>query len=1174
MSSGATDGRTGGGGGVLGGAAARFLPTALLLLALAAAFAFSGARDSFYRSRSHDWNSSKNMALAENLSPSHNFRLFLWRSPGEDGAPVYEMYSRFPVGGPALIKLAALPFGDDVSAKILAARTLALAMFAGAALFVYLALARITGCRWTALAATLFGFSSFWLLYYADEISNESVMDLFAVSLTFHGMVLFLDERRFGQLVAKSCAALLIGWHVYALLLPFIALGFGAEAVAAARGMRGVGRRRVLPKLGRALGRLALSRYLILGAAALLFGIGVLAFNFYNEYTAFDGEVPLSELPTVRSVITRVGQDDSVYGEYEFDRLAWNRFIGEQLYRVGVSVLPYAAPFARELGQTDYAPLTRPAWAAALGLAATAGAAACALFARRHKTALATLALFGFVWAIPMRHNTAFLDFESVFFAGVPMVLVAAALARARRLSLPKLNMPRAGEWVATAAALIAVGTFAASAFEMSRFGRDDARAAFDRALMDDFSEMRETVRGASVFVPTFLRRYSDFDGSELTYAASYALAGSVLVFEDEPHLRDYPADYAISRYRGDMPALITRDNQLLHLYDGARANIADLRLLGCPDNEYGTAVACDNFAVHIEADRLTYLKEGECEAQDYESRFEFSAIPQDIQDIPPKFRDLGHESLNFAFPRDDLMPGGGCMFQRKLPSYPIDSIEIGQWTTGDAPIWWREVRDVTRLSMAACPDNEYGTAIACTDFGVYLKDTVLTYIREDNCENNARGRFLLSVFPKNVADLPEEIRESGHDSLNFDFPEGGATPSGGCFFQIRIPDYPIDALHMGQWLKGPGGGGLWGREVEDVERLRFLSCDSAEYGAPVVCDRFEVYLKGDDLTYLRERCVPSDTRGRFLLNVVPANPADLPEERREFGNASLNFDFDNQSAVAGRCVMTIPLPLYPIATIQTGQWTDDGFLWEREIRDVRRLSLLACAAPEYGETAACGDFAVYLKDNALTYVKTQCAPQDTRGRFLLSVFPLNPADLPDDRREFGHASLNFDFANQSGAAGRCETTIRLPGYPIATIKTGQWTDGDGFLWEREIRDARRLNLLACEAPEYGETVACADFAVYLKDNALTYAKTPCAPTDTRGRFFLSVVPANPADLPEDRRAIGHAGLNFDFDDQSAAAGTCATTVPLPDYPIASIDTGQWIPGGGEIWRTRFYMPR
>ena len=193
-------------------------------------------------------------------------------------------------------------------------------------------------------------------------------------------------------------------------------------------------------------------------------------------------------------------------------------------------------------------------------------------------------------------------------------------------------------------------------------------------------------------------------------------------------------------------------------------------------------------------------------------------------------------------------------------------------------------MRDVTRLSAAACPDNEYGTAIACTDFVVYLKDTVLTYIREKRCEKNARGRFLLSVIPRNPADVPDQFRETGHQSMNFDFPEDGETPNGGCFFQVKIPDYPIDALEIGQWVKGPDGGGLWGRRVEDIERLRFLSCDSAEYGTPVGCADFGVYLKGVELTYEKEPCAPQDTRGRFLLNAFPTNPADLPENRRELG--------------------------------------------------------------------------------------------------------------------------------------------------------------------------------------------------------------------------------------------------------------------------------------------------
>ena len=45
-------------------------------------------------------------------------------------------------------------------------------------------------------------------------INPETVMDLFGVMLTFHGMVVFVQEDRFRQLLGKVCAALLLGWHV------------------------------------------------------------------------------------------------------------------------------------------------------------------------------------------------------------------------------------------------------------------------------------------------------------------------------------------------------------------------------------------------------------------------------------------------------------------------------------------------------------------------------------------------------------------------------------------------------------------------------------------------------------------------------------------------------------------------------------------------------------------------------------------------------------------------------------------------------------------------------------------------------------------------------------------------------------------------------------------------
>ena len=201
-----------------------WLPLAALpLFMFAALTALGGDRGYFYRDAGiHDSNTRKTLAIAENLSPEHNFRLAtrIWRD--EDGGFEYAFYNRFPVSAYALVKLATLPFGNDLANKLLAARVLMLMMFCGAALFSYLAIVRIAGSRWVALSATPLAFSGFYAVYYADGVFNEGVMDLFGAALVFHGMVAFVQDGRFRQLAVKTCAALLLGWHVYALILPFI----------------------------------------------------------------------------------------------------------------------------------------------------------------------------------------------------------------------------------------------------------------------------------------------------------------------------------------------------------------------------------------------------------------------------------------------------------------------------------------------------------------------------------------------------------------------------------------------------------------------------------------------------------------------------------------------------------------------------------------------------------------------------------------------------------------------------------------------------------------------------------------------------------------------------------------------------------------------------------------
>ena len=212
------------------------LPAVLLLLALATVFLFGNDRGHFYRGGHHDWLTSQHLTQAVNLSPQHQFLLFVSHTLDVEGDAAYLTYARWPIGSYALVKVATLPFGDNFAAGIYAARIVMLLLFAGAAALAYLALARLCGNGWVALTATLLAFSSYYCLYYNDAFAPDAVPGLFGALLAFHGMVIFEQEGRFRQLLIKSCAGLLLCWPAYALLLPYIVFALARDAFRARAG--------------------------------------------------------------------------------------------------------------------------------------------------------------------------------------------------------------------------------------------------------------------------------------------------------------------------------------------------------------------------------------------------------------------------------------------------------------------------------------------------------------------------------------------------------------------------------------------------------------------------------------------------------------------------------------------------------------------------------------------------------------------------------------------------------------------------------------------------------------------------------------------------------------------------------------------------------------------------
>ena len=775
----------------------------------AAMLALGGDRGYLYRNGGgHNWETVESLLIAENLSLEHNFRLVYRIGRDEDGGFRYEFYSRFPIGGFALAKLAILPFGNDLAAQLLAARVLSLLMFCGAAALAYLAVARISGSRLTALAAALLAFSGFYAIYYADSVSGETVMDVFGAALAFHGMAVFIQDGRFRQLLLKVCAALLLGWHVYGLLLPFIAIGFGGEAIALIRSTLSSNEKAKAARA--ALIALIRSRFVALAAVSILFGSALLAFNAVNEYAAYEGETAFSELSTARSLLRRLGRTDIYEGSAG---LQWDNFLRRQFYRLSEMSTPYA--IARRAGYDFESfdlfdpPLPQVGWGIAAACAAL-GALALAR-ERRNRLLLASAVLFGFCWSIPMRHTTFYWShhYEALPYLWLALALFALALIGARRLLGARL-----GSAAATAAAATAALIFALSVFHAGQIDQDPREAERQRTEMAEFSAIRETTRGKTV--ATFPRHTINEIHVKQYYLAGGYMGGWRYADACDPTA----ADFVVSPHRNEELSPRPPDNRFAFLYqDVSPLDLCQAERRRLESSEPAARAAFD---VYLQDGALGYLK-SPCEPSDYETPFFRYVYPVDPNDLPTKYR------------RDGFLPtwelvkietfgarvGDACVMTLRLPDYPIAAIRTGQWVPGVERLWEVAITPPLGEEARAFYEDAYQTIAASGEpaaragFDLYLdRDrNALSYLKTPCGENDARGRFFLSVHPTDVRDLPPDRREIGHDSLNFTFaPPAGAIFDGKCMATRQLPNYDIERIETGQWI--PGGERVWDAEI------------------------------------------------------------------------------------------------------------------------------------------------------------------------------------------------------------------------------------------------------------------------------------------------------------------------------------------------------------------------
>ena len=775
-----------------------WLPPALLLLALSSVFLFGyDQRGYFYPGDAHTQISSKNLTIAENLSPEHHFLMFHGETLDADGRHDYKVYNRFPIGSYALIKLAILPFGDDLSAKLFAARMLMLSFFAAAAFTAYLSLRRLASSRWLALSAALLAFSSPYVLYFSDLIASEAIADIFGALLVFHGMVIFEQEGRFRQLLFKTCIALLLGWHVYALLLPYIAFGLMRELFKARSDVS------ASPNVVRRIAPLLIhSRYPALGVVALLFGISLLTFNFTNEYFALNREIPPTELPSFKSMMLRTtgigseARDPQAVGYAKrVEHLRWQLFWKRQFYRVGAVSLPSA--FFPSFAWRDE---NLPSLFVIYGIAALGASLIGLLFIPRHKILLASLALSGFCWALPMRYSVAYPwhSHEAVFYIGVALALFSLALLYLLRLS---------SERVVAALSVITALVFVVSALRMSHINNPKQTHITNKAVIADFEIIQ------SMTVDGNLIQTVDIPWStEWFTTINYYLSGRIVIQGHETAPSARPPDFVVSGVRLDGLATLTPQNSLAFLYgwNDYHAHIDEIiERTDEPLTRYG-------FDVHLAGNALVYAKDA-CREDDIAERFFLMLYPMRQSDLPDARKSHGFDNIVFRFEDQAVRRGERCIAIAPLPNYDIARIYTGQYSqspNSTARQWAVQLIDGEQRHIDEIIEQA-GEPIIRSSFDVHLKEDALIYSKEGCSVADTDSAFFLALYPTDESALLVERRQHGFHNLDFRFEERAVRRGERCIAITPLPEYDIARIYTGQYIQLADGSTqhLWDGE-------------------------------------------------------------------------------------------------------------------------------------------------------------------------------------------------------------------------------------------------------------------------------------------------------------------------------------------------------------------------
>ena len=350
----------------------------------------------------HGWVSSQGLAIISQATPENDFVGFAVRYKDEQNNIVYDYFDRYPVFFSAIFNRV-LSFWPKLSMKIYLAKQVMNLIFVFTLLLAFLIIDKLIKNKPLALTAVLFAFSNPFLLFYKDMVHFDQPALLGFLLLTYAIALYKIDGLRYPVYIATFAAiAMGRGYASYAVLITWLAI----EGILVLR-TKGLA-------FGQKVKNILKQPSFVLLVLGIVWGAALLSYNIVIE--AKTRNVSIMQTSIVDSASRRLSFNQDFNQEYE-NIINWPNFIKTEVNRI----IQWTYPVNRvNLGF----------WGNALLLVVMFVIMGSIIRKQSLKIRMLFLILMlsGFVWLIPLRNLTAFHDYTTMFYIGIPLVFFVSVI--------------------------------------------------------------------------------------------------------------------------------------------------------------------------------------------------------------------------------------------------------------------------------------------------------------------------------------------------------------------------------------------------------------------------------------------------------------------------------------------------------------------------------------------------------------------------------------------------------------------------------------------------------------------------------------------------------------------------------------------------------------------------